>query len=702
MKKIIALTLGFGLILLSAPYFVFAISTSVDRNVAGGYIQPLISSDYFQVDHLIATSSTATSSINSGILQVSDSLSRTNVGSINTVGGYTNNCAFGSLNSVLASDGGGFDVGSSCAYGISNTINSTSFQAFAFGRGNNISPISFTSGGLLAVGVTNTINPIGGGNSYTFGIGNSVSGSNAGAVGEFITNSTSNSLMIGPSDASKLTILSTGRVGIGSTTPGTALSLGSNSSGFINLSTTSTSTLSKGINILGGCYAVNGTCLSTGGSGLVGITGQLPYFTGTNTAAGTSTLFLSTAGNFGIGTTTPSSALTVQSSGFNIANIFDSNRNSVFRMTGSPADFNGQIEIGDNDTLGFGAKLTIDGGQGVSWFNGSLGVATGGPPDASLALDVNGTIGNSRGALALMSASGSAGSDITITAGADNSGSVAPDGSVHINGGNALYGGNTYIGDTQSGNTFISNAVFTSDLAATGFTMDSSEVSQLNIYTQSNTTAAANLYLTAAEGISTNPDGSVFIQTEGPGPWGVGSINLEDNSGGGINIDELGAGDISFSSTHRFLFSGGNIGIGSTTPTAKFSVQSNSATTTLFSFATSTSRTLFRLDPKGNQYTGGDLVTVTSCGSGATVATGSNNNSGRIKIGSTALQSTCTVTYADGGFTSTGNAPSCSINIEGGLGIGANASTTATGMVITPLSGTNFPNDTFTWQCSGF
>src|SRR5262245_9622884 len=62
---------------------------------------------------------------------------------------------------------------------------------------------------------------------------------------------------------SALTILNTGgKVGIGTTTPGTELGIGTGSN-FVNISSTATSTFSSGVNINTGCYAIGGTCLSS-------------------------------------------------------------------------------------------------------------------------------------------------------------------------------------------------------------------------------------------------------------------------------------------------------------------------------------------------------------------------------------------------------------------------------------------------------
>jgi len=64
------------------------------------------------------------------------------------------------------------------------------------------------------------------------------------------------------------TWLTSGLFGIGSTTPGTELSIGTSNG--INLSSTATSTFNGtggGINIASGCFAISGTCLSAGGGG---------------------------------------------------------------------------------------------------------------------------------------------------------------------------------------------------------------------------------------------------------------------------------------------------------------------------------------------------------------------------------------------------------------------------------------------------
>src|ERR1700722_19071015 len=58
MKKIQQIIIFFILFLI-LPIFAFATPTSVDRQ--NGFIQPLIKTDYFQVDHITASSTQATS-----------------------------------------------------------------------------------------------------------------------------------------------------------------------------------------------------------------------------------------------------------------------------------------------------------------------------------------------------------------------------------------------------------------------------------------------------------------------------------------------------------------------------------------------------------------------------------------------------------------------------------------------------------------
>lgn len=149
----------------------------------------------------------------------------------------------------------------------------------------------------------------------------------------------------------------------------------------------------------------------------------------------------------------------------------------------------------------------------------------------------------------------------------------------------------------------------------------------------------------------------------------------------------------------------GSLGIGSTTPFGFLSTVTGSSTQNMVVMSTTTGSTLFQIDSKGNEYNSSrDTPTISSCGSGAVIYPGSNNNAGRFQVGSTALQATCTITFADGGFVANPNgnvnAPACDANIEGGLTIFTAASSTQTTLLIT--SAATFTSDFVTYQCRGF
>ncbi|MES2668197.1 MAG: tail fiber domain-containing protein, partial [Patescibacteria group bacterium] len=110
----------------------------------------------------------------------------------------------------------------------------------------------------------------------------------------------------------------TGNVGIGTTSPYAKLSVNGTivGSNFVS-TTTATSTFGGGIDLASGCFAVGGVCIGAGGgggSGTVGTgtTGQFPYYAaGGTTLTATSSIFLATNGNVGVGTTSPLARLDV-------------------------------------------------------------------------------------------------------------------------------------------------------------------------------------------------------------------------------------------------------------------------------------------------------------------------------------------------------------------------------------------------------
>lgn len=111
----------------------------------------------------------------------------------------------------------------------------------------------------------------------------------------------------------------------GTTTPSSKVSIkGSGGLGLLNIASSTgtslfyispsgTTTIANGVNITGGCYAVNGVC-TTSGSGTVstGTAGQVAYYPFTGASVfGTSTLFFDPSGRIGINNTNPLSAFDV-------------------------------------------------------------------------------------------------------------------------------------------------------------------------------------------------------------------------------------------------------------------------------------------------------------------------------------------------------------------------------------------------------
>ena len=58
----------------------------------------------------------------------------------------------------------------------------------------------------------------------------------------------------------RFVIQDNGNIGVGTTSPGSLLSLGDTGANTINLSVTATSAFGSGINLSTGCFAINGTC----------------------------------------------------------------------------------------------------------------------------------------------------------------------------------------------------------------------------------------------------------------------------------------------------------------------------------------------------------------------------------------------------------------------------------------------------------
>lgn len=450
-----------------------------------------------------------------------------------------------------------------------------------------------------------------------------------------------------------------GNVGIATDTPGSLLSVGN--TGGINFSLgTSTFSSTGGINLTNGCFAIKGTCLSTSGS-LTGTTGQTAYFSGTNTAVGTSTIFINTASSVGIGTVSPSTArMTIDNfNDSNSANIrirsLTNRYRSDYYMTGASGGFMNFYD----DTGSVYLPFQIDASNTILGMQGNVGIGT--------------STQNY-----ILSAFSATAPQLALSAGA---------GLAQFTFRNA--GGNFYISTTTVAGTATTTTSALTIIGATGNVgiATSSPFTKLSVigneYVTGDFSATGNGYVGGVFGINTSV-ASIIANTHTMDVTAVGNaqnvVSLIRNTNNANNFLQFqptggntttnvnwlmgvnGSSDnFSFGlydgSSVKTKFSivdiTGNVGIGTTTPTSLLSLENASSTIatsssipfgSLISMLIDGARYMVEsFDYYGHKYTQGPVPVLTSCGTSPTIT--GNDKDMVITVGSVSATG-CTITFA--------------------------------------------------------
>lgn len=471
---------------------------------------------------------------------------------VNSIQIYGNNCdvyntySIGVVGSILQA------AHNAVGWGIGTSTPSADATIWGSGQGTIFNTI--TSASSTALTVLNTGNVAIGTTSalYKLSVNGDIRASRLSSIGFFsesseatragLVSNTNNDLIFqygtGPTEGMRIlgNGSTAGNVGIGSTTPGSLLSIGSTNGINFTTATSTFGSITGGINLATGCYAINGIC--------VGV------------SSGTVTSVSGSGGTTGL------------------------------TLTGGPISTSGTLTLGGTLTIANGGTATTTGGvtNGVEYYNGS-----------------------------------------TLT-----------------NSNNLIFNGTNFgVGTTTPAFPIDVVGAINSERSGTNAqTLQMSGGDSNGMYLTASSTLGngKNLFISNIEDNSSKTNGNIYFRTGlAPQPI-VMTINAA-----------------------------GLVGIGSTTPNAFLSVQSGSSISPLLSISTSSTKTNFRIDSIGNQVTDGDTPVVSTCGTNPSVV--GDNTQGQITTGSGVSLTACTLTFADGGYPS-GSTMSCQSSTNSTLAFG--------------------------------
>ena len=415
-----------------------------------------------------------------------------------------------------------------------------------------------------------------------------------------------------------------GNVGIGTSTPGSLFSI----NGVANFVSGATSTIYGGLNITSGCFSVNGTCVSGGGSGN---SFGFPFTTTTNfgsTANATNTPIW-----FQAGFQASSTAYFTDISTIGILNFAttSSATSSLIQIGGQ--DFLTASSTGNNIGLGIGALAAEN--HNVSGYIPAHNIAIGLSALGNLNNSGNGTFGTNNVAIGYQAgiATGIGWNNVAIgyqaLTGYSISSSNSPNNNVAI-GYSALYrassgGGNTCIGTsaclsltTGTNNFGLGSGAYLNDNTGNG-----NSALGANALYGLGSGKSYSIGLGYDVGYHTNASYDILIGNN------VDAGNLTTD--GQLNIGNFLFGAGLQNAAYSGAIATSTFGIGTTTPWARFSIAgAPGATDPLFNISSSTSgfatTSVFLIDQNGNVGLGtttpGATLTVAGAGCFAKTSAG--------------------------------------------------------------------------------